>query len=243
MSSLQSNVNFPVLLSEIWFKIIEICELDSLYSMYCVSKLFQQIIEITNLLLFWICLVDDPDMCEFRRKNRKSSTNNFLCHHKFLQRIKHYKLEFLTHEELLYLFDNPQLISMINMLEINTCIIGSRYDYQPILKKALQFSKITTLSLVNTIISRNFPEIFSKNHSLQKLNFRNGILPSSSMDFSTCSFVEFSLDNMDCKSGTSIKMPDCLKECDLSCYLIEIGLLPDSFIEFQMSHCKKLNTL
>jgi hypothetical protein len=261
----QSLLDIP---KDILFKVIEVCELDLLYSMYLVNKLFQQIIKDMKLLPpLWICSVKDPDMCKDSWENLESSTKDFLSHQKFLQEIKHCKLGFLTHEELLYLFDNPQLISMdflshhkiheellylfnnprlismVNMLEIDTYILRFGYGYQPILEKALQFPNITMLSLVDIIItSRNFSKICSKSPTLQYLNLRDGIL-SSLMDFSTCSFVNFSLDNMNCKSGTYIRMPHCLKKCDLSCYLVEGGLLPNSFIKFQMSHCKDLKTL
>jgi hypothetical protein len=242
-NSHESNVNLLDLPEEIWLEIIEVCELDSLYPIYCVNKLFRQIMKNMNLLPLWICSVNNFSTCRSRQQNPESFTSNFLRHHKFLQKIKRYKLEFLTHEELLNPFNNPQLISMINMLEIDTCILGSRYDYQPILEKALQLPNIIMLSLVNiNITSGNFPRICSENQFLQYLRLRDGIL-SSFINFSTCSFVDFSLDNIYFESDTSIKMPHCLKKCDLNCYLIEKGLLPNSFIKFQMSHCKELKTL
>jgi hypothetical protein len=79
------------------------------------------------------------------------------------------------------------------------------------------------------------------------LKLRGGILSSSLIDFSTGSFVKFSLDNVDCENGTSIIMPNYLKKCDLSCYLSHhvkmVGPLSNIIIKFQMSHCKELNTL
>jgi hypothetical protein len=244
MNSPQSNVNFPVLPKEIWFKILEICEFDSLYPMYWVNKLFQRRIEDKQLPFpFRICSVNSSIICEDSLKNLESSTKDFLSHHKFLRRIKHYKLEFLTHLEFKVLFDNPQLRFMINMLEIDTDILHSGYGYQLPLERALQFPNVTMLSLVNArIISGNFTEICSKSHILRYLKLCDGIL-SSFMDFGTCSFVNFSLDHMYFKSDTYIKMPHCLKKCDLNCCLIEKGLLPNSSIEFQMSHCKELKTL
>jgi hypothetical protein len=128
MSSPQSNINLPVLLKEIWSKIIEVCELDSLYPMYLVNKLFQQIIEDMKLLPpLCICSLRDLDMCEDSWENLESYTKDLLSHHKVLQEIKHYKLGFLTYAEPQELFNNSQLNSMINMLEIEY-ILSSRYD-------------------------------------------------------------------------------------------------------------------
>jgi hypothetical protein len=244
MNPHQSNVNLPGLPEEIWFEIIEVCELDSLYSMYLVNKLFQQRMKNMNLLPLWIFSVSNSFTCEINRENLERFTINFLGHHKFLQWIKHHKLEFLTYSELDKLFNNQKLSSMINMLEIDiSYIVCSGYNYQSILEKVLHFPNITMLSLVRSrVIPRDFPEICSKNHFLQYLNLCDGILPLF-MDFGTCSFVNFSLDNVSCKSGTSIKMPCCLKKCDLSCYQSHVGLLPNNSIEFQMSHCKELKTL
>jgi hypothetical protein len=243
MSSHQSNVNLLNLPKEIWFKIIEICQLDSLYSMYLVNKLFQQRIKNMNLLPpLWIWLVMSHIMYKYILKNPKRTTKFFLSHHKFLQETKHYKLGFLTHEKFLNPFDSPQLISMINMLEIDVNIIHSPQSYQLIFEKVNRFPNIKILSFVNaTILPRNLPELCSE-IPLRHLNLRDSIL-SSSMDFSTCSFVKLSLDNMNCRNGISIKMPDCLKKCDLSCYQTKIGLFSNCFVELQMSHCKKLNTL
>jgi hypothetical protein len=176
-------------------------------------------------------------MWEKSWENLENSTKDFLSHHKFLQETKHYELEFLTYTELPKLFNNLQLSPMINMLEIDF-----EYDYRPILESVLYPPNITILSLVRlTTIPENFSRICSKN-SLRYLKLRNGVL-SSSMDFSTCSFVNFRLDSMGCESDTSIKMPHCLKKCDLSCYLMEEELLSNYFIEIQMSHCKELKTL
>jgi hypothetical protein len=224
-----------------WFEIIKVCELDSLYSMYWVNKSFQQRIKNEKLLPLWICLVMEPDMCEDSRQNLESSTKDFLSQYKFLPEAKHYKLEFLIHEEFLYPFNNSQLSPMINMLEINVNNIHSD-SYRLILEKVHHFRNIKMLSLKNAKISRNFPELCSKNHSLRCFNLSYSML-FSSIDFSTCSFVEFSLDNMHYKNGTSIKMPRCLKKCDLSCCQMKIRLNSNYIIKFQMSHCKKLNTL
>jgi hypothetical protein len=243
-----SHQSLPDVHKDIWFEILKVCEPDLLYSMYLVNKLFQQIIEDMELLPpLWICSMKHSDICEYILENPESFAefaNDFLSHHKLLPRTKHYKLDFLTYIDLLELFKNTQLSSMINMLEIDiSTMLCVGYDYQSILEKVLQFPNITMLSLVNaTVISRDFPEICSKNHFLRYLNLCSGIW-SSFLNFSTCSFVNFSLDNMNCKSGTYIRMPHCLKKCDLSCYLVEGGLLPNSFIKFQMSHCKDLKTL
>jgi hypothetical protein len=226
------------LLKEIWFKILEVCELDSLYSMYLVNKLFQQRIKNMNLLPLWIYSVSTSFTCKINRENPERFTNKFLRRHKFLQRIKNHKLEFLTHEKLLELFNNLQLSPMINMLEINFA-----RDDRSILESVRYFPNITMLSfLYPPIISENFAEICSKNHFLRYLSLCDSLLPLF-MDFNTCSFVNFSLNNMTCESGTSIKMPCCLKKCDLMCHLVEGKLFPNSSIEFQMSHCKELNTL
>jgi hypothetical protein len=201
MNSPQSNVNlpdFPVLLKEIWFKIIEICQLDSLYSMYLVNKLFQQRIKNKKLLPSRIFLVMDSTTCEYGRQNLENSTNDFLSHHKLLQGTKRYELKFLTYAELDKLFNNPQLSPMINMLEIDTNIFRPISHYGSRLERVLYIPKIRMLSLVNIIsIPRDFTEICSKNTFWRYLSLRNGIL-SSFMDFSTCSFVKFSLDNVNC---------------------------------------------
>jgi hypothetical protein len=243
-----SHQSLPDIHKDIWFEILKVCEPDLLYSMYLVNKLFQQIIEDMELLPpLWICSMEIPSICKYILENPESFAefaNDFLSHHKLLPRTKHYKLDFLTYIDLLELFKNTQLSSMINMLEIDILtMLCIGYDYQSILEKVLQFPNITMLSLVNaTKISRDFPEIYSKNTFLRYLKLRDGIL-SSFMDFGTCSFVNFSLDHMYFKSGTYIKMPHCLKKCDLMCHLMELELLPNSFIEFQMSHCKELETL
>jgi hypothetical protein len=243
MNSHQSNVNFTDLPEDIWLEIIKICEPDSLYSMYLVNKLFQQRIKNKKLLPLWICLVMEPEMFEDSWKNLESSTNNFLSHHKFLQKTKHYKLEFLTHEKFINHFNNShQSISMINMLEIDTDIFHPLDSYPSILEQLHRFPNIKMLSLINLIISENFLGSCFKNHSLRYLSFRDAIL-SSFIDFSTCSFVKFSLDNANCKNGTSITMPCCLKKCDLSCCLMDVVLSSNYTVKFQMSHCKKLNTL
>jgi hypothetical protein len=234
----QSNVNFPVLPKEIWFKILEICEFDSLYSMYWVNKLFQQIMKNMNLLPLWTCVVSDSSTCKTNRENIKKFTNYFLRHHKLLKRIKNHIVEFRKYPELDKLFKNSQLSPMINMLEIDF-----KYDDWSMLESVRYFPNITMLSLLNTpIISKDFLEICSKNSFLRYLNLCCGELPLS-MDFSTCSFVNFSLNNMNCEDETSIKMPCCLKKCYLKFDLREVDLLPNSSIEFQMSHCKELNTL
>jgi hypothetical protein len=236
----QSLLDVP---KDILFKVIEVCEPDSLYSMYLVNKSFQQIIEDMKLLLFRICSVKDPTTCNNSRRNLESFTNDFLGHHKFLQGIKHYKIEFWTYTELQERFNNPQLSPMINLLEIDTNIFRPIYNYRSMLEKVLCLPKIRMLSLINvTTIPRKFAQICSKNTFWRYLKLRDGTL-SLFMDFSTCSFVNFSLDNMNCKSGTYIKMPHCLKECDLSCYLMEVELLSNYSIKFQMSHCKDLKTL
>jgi hypothetical protein len=238
MNSPQSNVNLLNLPEEIWLEIIEVCELDSLYSMYLVNKLFQQRMKNMNLLPLWTCSVSNSSTCKTNRENLEKFTNNFLSHHKFLQWIKHHKLEFLTYPELDKLFKNSQLSPMINMLEIDF-----KHVNWTILESVRYFPNITMLSFLNVLmISEKFPEICSKNHFLQYLNLRDGVLPLF-MDFGTCSFVNFSLDNVTCINGTSIKMPHCLKKCDLSCYQMQIGLLLNSSIEFQMSHCKELKIL
>jgi hypothetical protein len=243
MSSPQSNVNFPVLPKEIWFKILEICELDSLYPMYWVNKLFQQIMKNMNLLPLFICSVRDIDTCKYSREHLESSTKDFFSHHKSLQKIKHYKLGFLTPKELLYLFEQlNESIFMINMLEI--CVnIFYPDSFLQILEHVHRFPNITMLSLVNPITNdRKVPEICSKSTALQYLKLRDGIL-SSPMDFSRYSFVEFSLENMNCPDEISIIMPDCLEKCDLSCYQTMYGFVSNCLTEFHMSHCKKLNTL
>jgi hypothetical protein len=244
-----SHQSLPDIHKDIWFKILKVCEPDLLYSMYLVNKLFQQIIEDMKLLPpLWICSMRHPDnICEYimeKSERFAELANDFLSHYKLLPRTKHYKLDFLTYIDFLRLFRNSQLSSMINMLEIDiSTMFCAGYDYQSIIEKVLQFPNITMLSLVNaTVISRDFPEICSKNHFLRYLNLCSGIW-SSFLNFSTCSFVNFSLDNMICKSGTSIKMPDCLKKCYLYCYLMEVELLSNSSIEFHMSHCKELKTL
>jgi hypothetical protein len=245
--SKNSHQSLPDVHKDIWFEILKVCEPDLLYSMYLVNKLFQQIIEDMELLPpLWICSMEIPSICKYILENPESFAEfakDFLSHHKLLPRTKHYKLAFLTYIDLLELFKNTQLSSMINMLEIDiSTMLCVGYDYQSILEKVLQFPNITMLSLVNaTKISRDFPEIYSKN-TLRYLNIHNGIW-SSFLNFSTCSFVDFSLDNMICKSGTSIKMPHCLKKCYLKCYLMEVELLSNYSIEFQMSHCKELETL
>jgi hypothetical protein len=247
MDSHQSNVNFTDLPEDIWLEIIKVCEPKLLYSMYLVNKLFQQIIEDMNLLPpRLICSAKNLTMCKKSWENLENSTKDFLSHHKFLQETKHYELKFLTHEDLFLNSFNKTLSSMINMLEIDTNINGSGSNYQSILESVFYLPNITVLSLAHlTTIPENISMICSKN-SLRYLKLRDGILYSF-MDFSTCSFVNFSLDNMYCKNGTSIKMPHCLKKCDLSCYLSHhmkvVG--PDSniFVQFQMSHCKELKTL
>jgi hypothetical protein len=237
----QSLLDVP---KDILFKVIEVCEPDSLYSMYLVNKSFQQIIEDMKLLSLFIYSVKDSDMCRDSWKDPESSIKDFLSHHhKFLQEIKHYKLRFLTHQEvLLYAFNYPQLISMINMLEIYVNICYPDRSLQ-ILEQVHRFPNITMLSLVNIFItSVNFSKICFKSTTLRYLKLRDGIL-SSRMDFSLYSFVKFSLENMNCQNETSIIMPDCLKKCDLSCYQTMNELLSNCFTEFHMSHCKKLNTL
>jgi hypothetical protein len=241
MDSHQSDVNFSDLPEETWLEIIKVCEPDSLYAIYLVNKLFQQRIKNRELLPFRICLVMEPEMCEYGRKNLENSTKDFLSHHKFLQKIKHYKLEFLTHEEFLNHFNNPQLISMINMLEIG---VNTFYpdSYLSILEQVYRFPNIKMLSLINCIIPENSLESCFKNHSLRYLSFRDGIL-SSFIDFSTCSFVKFSLEDANCLNGTSITMPRCLKKYDLSCGLIDVVSSSNYTVKFRMSHCKKLKTL
>jgi hypothetical protein len=228
---------------DIWLEIIKVCEPDFLYSMYLVNKLFQQIIEDMNLLPpRLIYSAKTLTRCEESWENLENSTKYFLSQHKFLQETKHYELKFLTHEDLLLNSFNKTLSSMINMLEIDTYIISSGPNYQSILESVFYLPNITILSLAHlTIIPENISMVCSKN-SLRYLKLRNGILYSF-MDFSTCSFVNFSLDDMGCKNGTSIKMPHCLKKCDLSCYLRKDELLPNYIIKFQMSHCKELKTL
>jgi hypothetical protein len=243
MDSHQSDVNFSDLPEATWLEIIKVCESDSLYSIYLVNKLFQQIIKNKELLPFRICLVMDPTTCKYGRQNLENSTIDFLSHHKFLQKNKRYELKFLTYAEFDKRFNNPQLNPMINMLEIDTDIFRPISDYGSILERVFYIPKLRILSLANIkTIPWNFTQIFSKNSFWQHLNICNGIL-SSFMDFSTCSFVKLSLDNINCRNGISIKMPHCLEECDLSCYQTKVGILSNCFTEFQMSHCKKLNTL
>jgi hypothetical protein len=243
MDSHQSNVNFTDLPEDIWLEIIKICEPDSLYSIYLVNKLFQQRIKNKKLLPFRICLVMDPTTCKYGRQNLENSTIDFLSHHKFLQKTNHYELKFLEYIEFDKRFNNPQLNPMINMLEIDIKIFHPISEYRSRLERVFYIPKIRMLSLVNIeTIPWKFTQIFSKNSFWRYLNLRNGIL-SSFMDFSTCSFVKFNLDNVNCQNDTYIKMPYCLKECDLNCYQTKVGILSNCFIKFQMSHCKELNTL
>jgi hypothetical protein len=247
--SKNSHQSLPDVHKDIWFEILKVCEPNLLYSMYLVNKLFQQIIEDMELLPpFRIFSMMFPIRCEDSRQNLESSTTDFFNHHKLLQRTKHYELKFLTHEELMELFNNSKFSTMINMLEIDIpYIVYSQYNHQSIIEKVLQFPNITMLSLVGaTLIPNDFLEACSKNPFLQYLNLRNGTWYSF-MNFSKCSFVNLSLDNMNCINGTSIEMPCCLKKCYLNCSLycslVEAELPPNSSIKIQMSHCKELKTL
>jgi hypothetical protein len=241
------NVKLPDLPEEIWLKIIGFCELDSLCLIYLVSKTFQQRIKNKKPLpfrIFSVILINSKDS----RENPKSSTNDFLSHHKFLQRTEHYKLEFLEYMKLLNLlhFRNPVFRSMINILEIDINIFYRGDNNASSLESILYYlPNVTMLSFVmntTTIFHWSFPKTCSKSLFLQYLSLRNGIL-CLSMDFRTCSFVEFSLDNVTCKNYTSIIMPHCLKKCDLSCYQTKVGLNSNCIIELQMSNCKELKTL
>jgi hypothetical protein len=243
-NSHQSNVNFTDLPEDIWLKIIKICEPDLLYSMYWVNKLLQQRIRNKKLLPLCICLVlDPPYKWECNCKEPESCPKIFLCHHKLLQENKCYRLVFQTRRAFLNPFKHPhESLFMINMLEIDTRIFRPRDSYRSISRAMHGFPNIEMLSLTNLMITEKFSKLYFNNHSLRYLSLRGGIL-SSSMDFSTCSFVEFSLNNVGCKNRASITMPDCLEKCELCCYLIEVKVSLSYPVIFQMGHCKKLKKL
>jgi hypothetical protein len=235
------NTNLLYIYKDGWFKIFLLCGICDRFSLCLVNKLFRKIIADNKLLHLEIFCVNPSYFCEGNWESPESNPGNFLDFREVLQEVKSYKLNYLTAKELLELCSNPPLNPMINALELS----GLEMDNisQLLLEKALNSLNITLFSLANGLkIPSNFSEICSRISTLRHLNITNYLI-NSFLDLSTAPFVKIYFDRVECKSGTYIRMPRCLKKFYLHCYEVEDESSSNHDTKFQMEHCKELYQL
>jgi hypothetical protein len=240
-----SNNNLCYFHNGVWLEIIKACQLRWRLLLFCVSKLFQKLIEDNQLNCLRIYhLVSIPDI-GYYKNNLEVLTKVLLTQCKFIQGVKRQNTEIvvLTIEDLKTLCDHPPLDNVINMLNLDESCLDYEFDPDKIScrlsEQVLNSLNITMLSLVNmTLIPDNFAEIWSERPILKALNLR-GCTLKSTMDLSTASFKELWFDMVQYRDNTRIKMPLSLEAIYIA--LGENGCASDT--EFLGAHCDQLSKL